>query len=59
MQPNTCKLKLDFDQYLVYFYIQNYPVTRDWYEADWLDPILCLNKTLIFVLQIMSVKIEI
>ena len=26
--------------HLIYFIMQNYPVTREWDEADWLDPLL-------------------
>ena len=34
---------MDFYLHLVYFIMQNYPVTRELYEADWLDPLLCIN----------------
>ena len=31
-----------FDLHLVNFIMQNYPVTRESDEADWLDPLLIL-----------------
>ena len=38
-QHYTCRILLDFDLRFVYFIIQNYPVTREWDEADWLEPL--------------------
>ena len=34
-----CRILLGFDLCFVYFIMQNYPVTRDLDEADWLDPL--------------------
>ena len=39
-QHYICMIFLDFDLCFAYFIIQNYPVTREWNEADWLDPLI-------------------
>ena len=39
-QHYTCFILLDVDLHLVYFIMQNYPVTREWDEVDWLDPLV-------------------
>ena len=40
-QHSTCWILFDLDLHLVYFTVQNFPVTREWNEADWLDPLIC------------------
>ena len=40
-QHSTCWILFDFDLHLIYFIMQKFPVTREWDEADWLDPLLC------------------
>ena len=40
IQHYTCWIYLDLDLHLVYFIMQNYPVTREWNEDDWLVPLL-------------------
>ena len=42
-QHYTCWILLNFDLYLVYFIMQNCPVTREWDKADWLDSPVPLN----------------
>ena len=34
------QIYLDFDLHSVYFIMQNYPVTREWDETNWLDPLV-------------------
>ena len=41
----TCWILFDFDLHLVYFIMLNCPVTREWDEADWLDPLLANVST--------------
>ena len=40
IQHYTFWIYSDFNQHLVYFIKQNYPVTRECNEADWLDPLV-------------------
>ena len=42
LQHYTCWIYLDLDLNLVYFIMQNHPVTREWTQADWLDPLLSI-----------------
>ena len=41
-QHSNCWILFYFQLHLVFFLMQNLPVTREWYEADWLDPLLIL-----------------
>ena len=31
------------------FIMQNYPVTREWNEADWLEPLLIIKNTIYYI----------
>ena len=39
IQHYTCWIYVDLGIILVYFIMQNYPFSRAWNEADWLDPL--------------------
>ena len=57
IQPYTWWIYLDLDLSLVHIIMQNYPVIREWSEADWLDPLLS-NQYLLSVSSI-GVGVEI
>ena len=40
IQHWTCWIYLDLDLNLVFFIMQNNQFTREWNEADWLDPLI-------------------
>ena len=39
-QHSTCWILFDFDLHLDYFIMQNFPVTREWDEANWPNPLI-------------------
>ena len=42
---------MDFDLNMVYCIIQNYPVTWEWDEADWLDPLIGIDVNIVIGLR--------
>ena len=43
MQHYTCWISLDLDITLVNFIMKNYSFTREWNEANWLDPLVTIQ----------------
>ena len=42
MQQSTCWIYLELNRNLFYFMVQIYPVTRQWNDANWLDPLIMI-----------------
>ena len=56
-QRFICWILLDFHLHLVYFIMQNYTVTGEWDEADWLNALILLIAMLKLPLAVTKIAI--